>query len=55
MVKITNEMKDRVNKAFDEKKYCVWATTSGDGHPDLSFRGITLFSTQNRSRILGLP
>jgi predicted pyridoxine 5'-phosphate oxidase superfamily flavin-nucleotide-binding protein len=41
MIKITDEMKDRVNKAFDDKKYCVWATTSSDGHPDLSFRGST--------------
>lgn len=41
MIKITDEMKDRVNKAFDEKKYCVWATTSADGYPDLSFRGST--------------
>jgi hypothetical protein len=41
MIKIANEMKDRVNKAFDDKKYCVWATTSNDGHPDLSFRGST--------------
>ena len=55
MIKITEEMKNRVNKAFDEKKYCGWATTSGESHPDLSFRGSTLFSTQDRSRILGLP
>ena len=24
MIKITDDMKDRVNKAFEEKKYCVW-------------------------------
>jgi general stress protein 26 len=30
-----------VNKAYDEKKYCVWATTSNDGYPDISFRGST--------------
>ena len=41
MIKITDEMKDRINKAFDEKKYCVWATTSSDGYPDISFRGST--------------
>ena len=23
MIKITDDMKDRINKAFDEKKYCV--------------------------------
>jgi hypothetical protein len=41
MIKITDEMKDRVDKAYDEKKYCVWATTSDDGYPDISFRGST--------------
>ena len=41
MIRITDDMKDRINKAFDEKKYCVWATTSSDGYPDLSFRGST--------------
>jgi general stress protein 26 len=41
MIKITDEMKDRVTKAFDEKKYCVWATTSDEGYPDVSFRGST--------------
>ena len=25
---VTDEMKQRVDKAFEEKKYCVWATTS---------------------------
>jgi general stress protein 26 len=41
MIKLTDEMKDRVDKAYDEKKYCVWATTSDDGYPDISFRGST--------------
>ena len=41
MIKITDDMKDRISKAFDEKKYCVLATTSRDGYPDLSFRGST--------------
>ena len=41
MIKITDEMKQRVDKAFEEKKYCVWATTSDDGFPDMSFRGST--------------
>jgi general stress protein 26 len=41
MIKMTDEMKERVDKAYDEKKYCVWATTSDDGHPDISFRGST--------------
>lgn len=41
MIKMTDEMKQRVDKAFEEKKYCVWATTSEDGFPDISFRGST--------------
>jgi predicted pyridoxine 5'-phosphate oxidase superfamily flavin-nucleotide-binding protein len=41
MIKITDEMKDRVSKAFEEKKYCVWVTTSDEGYPDVSFRGST--------------
>ena len=41
MIKMTDEMRRRVNKAFEEKKYCVWATTSDDGFPDMSFRGST--------------
>ena len=41
MIKITDDMKYRINKAFDEKKYCVWATTSNDGYQDTSFRGST--------------
>ena len=40
-IQISADMKDRINKAFDEKKYCVWATTSSDGYPDISFRGST--------------
>jgi len=41
VIKITDEMKQRVDKAFEEKKYCVWATSSDDGFPDVSFRGST--------------
>lgn len=41
MIKITDEMQERVNKAFPEKKYCIWVTTSEDGYPDVSFRGST--------------
>lgn len=41
MIKTTDEMKERVSKAFAEKKYCVWATSSKDGRPDISFRGST--------------
>jgi len=28
MIKITEEMQQRVEKAFEEKKYCVWVTSS---------------------------
>jgi predicted pyridoxine 5'-phosphate oxidase superfamily flavin-nucleotide-binding protein len=38
---MTDEMKQRVDNAFEEKKYCVRATTSDDGFPDMSFRGST--------------
>jgi predicted pyridoxine 5'-phosphate oxidase superfamily flavin-nucleotide-binding protein len=48
MIKMTDEMKDRVNNAFDDKKYCVWATTSSDGYPDLSFRGSTFVFDDER-------
>ena len=41
MIKITDDMKDRVNKAFIEKKTCIWVTSSKDGSPDVSFRGST--------------
>jgi len=39
MIKITEEMQQRVDKAFEEKKYCVQMTTSDDGLPNMSFRG----------------
>ncbi len=38
---MTDEMKQRVDRAYEEKKYCVWATTASDGFPDMSFRGST--------------
>lgn len=41
MIKFTGEMIERVNNAYKEKKYCVWATTASDGFPDMSFRGST--------------
>ena len=41
MIKITEDMKQRIERALEEKKYCVWATTSQEGSPDLSFRGST--------------
>jgi hypothetical protein len=39
MIKITEEMQQRVDKAFEEKQYCVRMTTSDDSFPDLGFRG----------------
>ena len=41
MIKFTDDMKERVNKAFEDKKYCIWITTSEEGYPDVSFRGST--------------
>ena len=41
MIKISDDMKERIGKAFKDKKYCVWATSSKDGRPDISFRGST--------------
>lgn len=41
MIQMTDEMKDRIGKAYEEKKYCIWATTSNDGFPDISIRGST--------------
>ena len=41
MIKMTDEMKERISKAFIEKKTCVWVTSSKTGSPDVSFRGST--------------
>lgn len=41
MIKITDEMKEKINNALAEKKYCIWITTSDEGYPDVSFRGST--------------
>ena len=41
MIKFTDEMKERINNAFRDKKPCVWATASRDGSPSVSFRGST--------------
>ncbi|MEK7879136.1 MAG: pyridoxamine 5'-phosphate oxidase family protein [candidate division NC10 bacterium] len=41
MIKFTDEMKERINNAFTDKKACVWATASKDGVPSVSFRGST--------------
>jgi len=39
MVQFTDEMKERVNSAFRDKKFCLLATVSKDGRPSVSFRG----------------
>jgi hypothetical protein len=41
MIKLTDEMKERIASAFKEKKTCVWVTSSKNGAPDISFRGST--------------
>jgi len=41
VIRFTDEMKERINNAFRDKKYCVWATASKDGVPSISFRGST--------------
>ena len=41
MIKITDDMKERIGKALREKKTCVWASSSKSGAPDISFRGST--------------
>ena len=39
MIKITDEMKERINNAFRDGKPCLLATASKDGKPSVSFRG----------------
>jgi len=39
MIKLTDEMKERVNNAFNDAKPCLLATASKDGKPSVSFRG----------------
>ncbi|HWP56809.1 MAG TPA: pyridoxamine 5'-phosphate oxidase family protein [Candidatus Acidoferrales bacterium] len=41
MIKITPEMKERIDRAFYDKRTCLWATSSKAGAPDISFRGST--------------
>jgi predicted pyridoxine 5'-phosphate oxidase superfamily flavin-nucleotide-binding protein len=41
MIKLTEEMKQRINNGFRDKKYCLWATSPKEGVPDMSFRGST--------------
>ncbi len=41
MIKFTDEMKEKINRAFTDKKYCIWATVSKEGIPSISFRGST--------------
>jgi hypothetical protein len=39
MIKLTDEMKERVNTAFHDGKPCILVTASKDGKPSVSFRG----------------
>ena len=41
MIKMTDDMKQRIGKALKDKKPCVWGTSSKSGAPDVSFRGST--------------
>jgi hypothetical protein len=41
MIKITDEIKERILRSQDEKKHCIWATAGKKGEPDISFRGST--------------
>jgi general stress protein 26 len=41
MIKLTDDMKERINNAYKDKKYCIWATVSKTGVPSISFRGST--------------
>jgi hypothetical protein len=55
MIKITEEMQQRVDKAFEEKKCCVWATTSDDGISDMSFRGSTFVFNDEQIALWAAP
>jgi len=39
MIKLTDEMKERISNAFYDKKTCILATASKGGIPSVSFRG----------------
>ena len=39
MIKLTDEMKERINDAFTSGKPCVLATADKHGAPDINFRG----------------
>ena len=39
MIKFTDEMRERINTAFNDRKSCLLATASKDGKPSVSFRG----------------
>jgi len=41
MIKIDDDMKERIGKALRDKKTCVWASSAQNGAPDISFRGST--------------
>lgn len=39
MIKITDDMRDAIAKALDERAYCLVATADGEGWPNVSYRG----------------
>ena len=51
MIKITEEMQQQVDKAFEEKKYCVRATTS-DGRDLVDLLAAFAPDTAIRRKIL---
>lgn len=42
MIKFTDEMKQRINNAYRDRKPCLWVTASKAAVPGVSFRGSTL-------------
>lgn len=41
MIKFTDEMKECIQNAYEEKKHLLMATASKDGKPTIGFRGST--------------
>jgi general stress protein 26 len=39
MIEFTDEMRHAIKNALDDRCYCIVATASGDGWPQISFRG----------------
>ncbi|MBX5466049.1 MAG: pyridoxamine 5'-phosphate oxidase family protein [Firmicutes bacterium] len=39
MVRLTEEMREALSQAFSDRRFCVLATASREGWPDVSYRG----------------